>query len=86
MEPGRHRYDILRKHNETSLIWLEEAADLELAENRVKELLSFWTCEYQVFDLETKQVVLNSASRLANQTQEELGVQNYARAALASYS
>jgi hypothetical protein len=70
MEPGRHRYDILRKQNETSLIWLEDAEDLELAENRVKELLSFWPGEYQVFDLQTKQVVLNAASPVATKTQE----------------
>jgi hypothetical protein len=69
-ETGRHRYDILRKHNEKSLIWLEEAADLEWAELRVKELLSFWPGEYQVFDLQTKQVVLNAASPLANKSQD----------------
>jgi hypothetical protein len=53
------RYDILRKQNGQSLIWLEDASDLETAESRVKELLSFWPGEYQVFDLQTKQMVLN---------------------------
>jgi hypothetical protein len=69
MEP-RRRYDILRKQNEKSLIWLEGAADLSLAESRVKELISFWPGEYQIFDLQTKQVVLNAASPLTNKAQE----------------
>lgn len=69
MEPGR-RYDILRKQNEKSLIWLEGAADLNLAESRVKELISFWPGEYQIFDLQTKQVVLHAASPLATKTQD----------------
>lgn len=58
---GDRRYDILRKENEKALIWLEDAADLELAESRVKELISFWPGEYQVFDVHTKQMVLNIA-------------------------
>ena len=56
------RYDILRKENGKSLIWLEDADNLEAAESRVKELLSFWPGEYQVFDLQIKQMVLNLAS------------------------
>jgi hypothetical protein len=70
METGRHRYDILRKHDEKSLIWLEDAADLDLAESRVKQLLSFWPGEYQVFDVQTKQVVLNAASPVVTKTQQ----------------
>lgn len=58
---GDRRYDILRKENEKALIWLEDVADLELAESRVKELISFWPGEYQVFDVSTKQMVLNMA-------------------------
>jgi hypothetical protein len=54
------RYDILRKENGKSLIWLEDADDLQAAESRVKELISFWPGEYQVFDLQTKQMVLNA--------------------------
>lgn len=70
METGRHRYDILRKHDEKSLIWLEDAADLNLAESRVKQLLSFWPGEYQVFDVQTKQMVLNAATPVVTKTQE----------------
>ena len=69
MEPGR-RYDILRKQNEKSLIWLEGAADLSLAESRVRELISFWPGEYQVFDVQTKEVVLNAASPVVTKAQE----------------
>ena len=64
------RYDILRKENEKSLIWLEGAADLEVAELRVKELISFWPGEYQIFDVQTKQMVLNLASPVATRPQE----------------
>jgi hypothetical protein len=53
------RYHILRKENAKSLIWLEDADNLEAAETRVKELISFWPGEYQVFDLRTKKMVLN---------------------------
>lgn len=64
------RYDILRKENEKSLIWLEGAADLEGAESRVKELISFWPGEYQIFDAHTKQMVLNLAGPVATRPQE----------------
>jgi hypothetical protein len=53
------RYHILRKENAKSLIWLEDADNLEAAETRVKELISFWPGECQVFDLRTKKMVLN---------------------------
>jgi hypothetical protein len=59
-----------RRPNESARIWLEEAADLEVAEMRVKQLLSFRPGEYQLFDLLTKQVVLNAASPLATKTHE----------------
>jgi hypothetical protein len=60
------RYDILRKENGTALIWLEDADNLEAAESRVKELLSFWPGEYQIFDLQTKQMVLNFGAAPVN--------------------
>jgi len=53
------RYDILRKEHGKSLIWLEDTDDLQAAESRVKELISFWPGEYQIFDLQTKQMVLD---------------------------
>ena len=58
MESGR-RYDILRKGDE-AVIFLEGVADLTAAESRIKELLSFWPGDYQIFDLQTKQVVFNT--------------------------
>ena len=64
------RYDILRKENGKSLIWLEDATDLEVAESRIKELISFWPGEYQVFDLLTKQMVLNMAGPAATPPQD----------------
>jgi hypothetical protein len=64
------RYDILRKENEKSLIWLEDAMDLAGAESRVKELISFWPGEYQIFDIRTKQMVLNLASSVAAPSRE----------------
>jgi len=59
MESDR-RYDILRKSNEEAVIFLEGVADLSAAESRVKELISFWPGDYQIFDLQTKQVVFNT--------------------------
>jgi hypothetical protein len=64
MESGR-RYDILRKSNEEAVIFLEGVADLGAAESRVKELISFWPGDYQIFDLQTKQVVFNTEYDLA---------------------
>jgi hypothetical protein len=54
------RYDILRKGNDEAVIFLEGVADLTAAESRVKELLSFWPGDYQIFDLQTKRVVFNT--------------------------
>ena len=55
------RYDIVRKDNEKALFWLESAADLSVAKSRVEQLLSFWSGEYQIFDLRTKKVVLTTS-------------------------
>jgi hypothetical protein len=51
------RYDIVRRENGKAAFWLEGAPELSMAKTRVEELLSFWPGEYQIFDLETKQVV-----------------------------
>jgi hypothetical protein len=56
------RYDIVRRENKKAAFWLEGASELSAAKTRVQELLSFWPGEYQIFDLETKQVVFSSAS------------------------
>jgi hypothetical protein len=58
------RYDIVRRESEKAAFWLEGAVELSAAKLRVEELLSFWPGEYQIFDLETKQVVLTSSALL----------------------
>ena len=62
METTR-RYDIVRRESEKAVFWLEGAAELGAAKSRVDELLAFWPGEYQIYDLETKQVVLTRSSR-----------------------
>jgi hypothetical protein len=64
METSR-RYDIVRKENEKAVFWLEGAPELSVAKSRVEELLSFWPGEYQIFDLETKAVVLTTSELCA---------------------
>jgi hypothetical protein len=61
METSR-RYDIVRRESEKAVFWLEGAPDLSIAKSRVEELLAFWPGEYQIFDLETKQVVLTTSA------------------------
>lgn len=63
MENGR-RYDIVRAESEKSIIWLEGASDFNAARARVSQLISFWPGKYQIFDLRTKQVVLDTSSAL----------------------
>jgi hypothetical protein len=65
MENGR-RYDIVRAESEKSIIWLEGATNFDLARARVKQLISFWPGKYQIFDLQTKEIVLDTASALGN--------------------
>jgi hypothetical protein len=51
------RFDIVRRESEKAAFWLEGAPELGAAKTRVQELLSFWPGEYEIFDLETKEVV-----------------------------
>jgi hypothetical protein len=60
METSR-RYDIVRRESEKAIFWLEGASELSAAKSRVEELLAFWPGEYQIFDLETKKVVLTTS-------------------------
>jgi len=55
-------FDIVRRENEKAVFWLESAPELSVARSRVQELLSFWPGEYQIFDLETNQVVFTSST------------------------
>jgi hypothetical protein len=50
-------YDIVRKENESKLLWLGSAEGLESAKCRIQELTSFWAGEFQVLDQENHQLV-----------------------------
>lgn len=58
----RRRYDIVRRESEKAIYWLEGAPELSAAKSRVEEILSFWPGEYQIFDLETKELVLTTSA------------------------
>ena len=61
-----HHYDIVRKEDNKSAIWLEAAPDLNTAESRVHELISFWPGEFQIIDQRNHQIVervITSADR-----------------------
>jgi hypothetical protein len=49
-------YDILKKDSAT-LVWVEAAADLEIARARVKELAAASNGEYVIFDQRTRKLV-----------------------------
>jgi hypothetical protein len=51
------RFDIVRKVNEQALLWLEEAADLESAKSRIRELATVWPEEFDVMDRRSHQTV-----------------------------
>jgi hypothetical protein len=51
-----HHYDIVRKDNRHSM-WLEDAEDLDSAESRIRELVSYWPGEFQIVDQHTHRIV-----------------------------
>jgi hypothetical protein len=51
------RYDIVRKENNESTIWLEAASNLKIAESRIEELASFWPGEFQIMDQQNHRVL-----------------------------
>jgi hypothetical protein len=53
---SRH-YDIVRKDDDQSAIWLEAASDLRAAESRIAELTSFWPGEFQIMDQQSHQII-----------------------------
>jgi hypothetical protein len=63
IEPDRHypmkshHYDIVRREDNKSAIWLEAAPDLNTAESRLHELVSFWPGEFQIMDQQNHQIV-----------------------------
>jgi hypothetical protein len=52
-----HHYDIVRRENDKSAIWLEAVSDVDTAESRIQELVSFWPGEFRVMDQQTHQIV-----------------------------
>ena len=52
-----HHYDIVRKGDNKSAIWLEAAPDLKTAESRIHELAFFWPGEFQIMDQQNHQIV-----------------------------
>ena len=52
-----HHYDIVRHEDDNSAIWLEAACDLNTAEFRIQELVSFWPGEFQIIDQQNHQIV-----------------------------
>jgi hypothetical protein len=50
-------YDIIRKENSHSAIWLEAARDLNRAESRIRQLSYCWPSEFQILDQRTHQIV-----------------------------
>jgi hypothetical protein len=51
-----------KRENDNSIIWLEAAPDLKIAESRIEQLASFWPGEFQIMDQQNHQVVETIAS------------------------
>ena len=58
-----HHYDIVRTQDEKRSIWLEASPDLNTAETRINELISFWPGEYRILDQQTHQTVAKRVSQ-----------------------
>ena len=57
-------YDILRRHSDGSLIWLEASFELTHARARLQQLYAAAPGEYFVFDQKTQQIVAKIPSSL----------------------
>jgi hypothetical protein len=57
------RYDIVRKENNESTIWLEAASNLKIAKSRIEDLASFWPGEFQIMDQQNHRVLEKVISR-----------------------
>jgi hypothetical protein len=51
------QFDILKRHNDGSFIWLEAARDLGAAQIRLQELSTQTPGHYFVFDQKSQQIV-----------------------------
>jgi hypothetical protein len=63
-----HYYDIVRQEDDNSAIWLEAVRDLNAAESRIQEFVSFWPGELQVMDQQNHQIVASVHGRLHRRT------------------
>jgi hypothetical protein len=52
-----HHFDIVRQEDDNSAIWLEAIPDLNAAQTRIQELVSFWPGEFQIIDQQNHQIV-----------------------------
>ena len=50
-------YDILRRHNDGSLIWVEAASELSHAKDRLQQLNAAMPGDYFIFDQKSQQIV-----------------------------
>jgi hypothetical protein len=55
------QFDILRRHHDGSLLWLEAAADLKVAKCRLQQLHAVSPGDYFVYDQGSQQIVARSA-------------------------
>jgi hypothetical protein len=55
-------FDILRRHQDGSLIWLESASELDTARARLQQLSAGVPGEYFVFDQKSQQIVAKVSS------------------------
>jgi hypothetical protein len=54
------QFDILRRHQDGSFLWLEAASDLQVAKTRLEQLYASSPGEYFVFDQQSQQIVARS--------------------------
>lgn len=57
-------FDILRRHNDGSFIWVEVVSELSHAKDRLQQLYSTTPGEYFVFDQKSQQIVAKISSSL----------------------
>jgi hypothetical protein len=57
MSSSSASFDILRRHNDGSLIWVETASELSHAKDRLQQLNAAIPGEYFVFDQKSQQIV-----------------------------
>jgi hypothetical protein len=53
-------FDILRRHHDGSLLWLEATPDIQMAKSRLRQLCAHCPGDYFVFDQGSQQIVARS--------------------------